>query len=59
MVLIESQASVSLMTIDEIYQYFADNPPTYINKEQAVCYILSVLLQGDSYGVELIQKLAN
>lgn len=46
------------MKFEDIYQFFEDPPPIYLNKELAVCYVLSVLLQQDSYGTELIQKLA-
>jgi DNA-binding PadR family transcriptional regulator len=45
------------MTFDDIYRYFKSPPPVYLNKELAVCYILSVVLQGDSYGTELIDRL--
>jgi DNA-binding PadR family transcriptional regulator len=45
------------MKFDDIYQFFKDPPPFYLNKELAVCYVLSVLLRGDSYGTELIQLL--
>jgi DNA-binding PadR family transcriptional regulator len=45
------------MKFEHIYQFFQDPPPVYLNKELAVCYILSVLLHGDSYGTELIGKL--
>ena len=45
------------MRIEDIYQYFENPPPTYLCQELAVCYILYVLLQGESYGTELIQKL--
>jgi DNA-binding PadR family transcriptional regulator len=45
------------MTFEEIYQFFQEPPPLYLNKELAVCYILSVFLQGDSYGTELIEQL--
>ncbi len=45
------------MTFDDIYRYFQSPPPVYLNKELAVCYILSVVLQGDSYGTELIDRL--
>jgi DNA-binding PadR family transcriptional regulator len=47
------------MKFDDIYQFFQDPPPIYLNKELAVCYVLSVLLRGDSYGTELIQLLEN
>lgn len=46
------------MKFQDIYQFFEDPPPIYLNKELAVCYVLAVLLQQDSYGTELIQKLA-
>lgn len=45
------------MKFDDIYQFFQDPPPNYLNKELAVCYVLSVLLQGESYGTLLIQRL--
>jgi DNA-binding PadR family transcriptional regulator len=47
------------MKFQDIYQFFEDPPPIYLNKELAVCYVLAVLLQQDSYGTELIQKLAD
>lgn len=47
------------MKFEDIYQFFQDPPPFYLNKELAVCYVLSVLLKGDSYGTELIQLLEN
>ena len=46
------------MKFEDIYQFFEDPPPIYLNKELAVCYVLAVQLQQDSYGTELIQKLA-
>lgn len=45
------------MKLEEIYQFFINNPATFLTVEQAVCYVLSVLLEGESYGTELIQKL--
>jgi DNA-binding PadR family transcriptional regulator len=45
------------MKFENIYQFFQDPPPVYLNKELAVCYILSVLLEVDSYGTELIGQL--
>lgn len=47
------------MKFEDIYQFFEDPPPVYLNKELAVCYVLAVLLQQDSYGTELIQQLAD
>jgi DNA-binding PadR family transcriptional regulator len=45
------------MKFEDIYQFFRDPPPNYLNKELAVCYVLAVLLRHDSYGTELIQLL--
>ncbi|MGK7904494.1 MAG: PadR family transcriptional regulator [Hormoscilla sp.] len=42
------------MKINDIYGFFLEPPPIYLNKELAVCYILSVLLGADSYGTELM-----
>jgi hypothetical protein len=49
--------TVNQMKFEDIYQFFRDPPPLYLNKELAVCYILSVLVGGDSYGTELIGRL--
>jgi len=46
-----------MTTFEEIHQFFRNPPPSYLNKELAVCYVLAVLLQQDSYGTELIQLL--
>ncbi len=48
-----------MTTLEEIYQFFQNPPPFYLNKELAVCYVLAVLNQQDSYGTELIQLLEN
>ncbi|MBZ8181357.1 MAG: PadR family transcriptional regulator [Oscillatoria sp. PMC 1051.18] len=45
------------MKFEDIYQYFDSPPPVYLNKEVAVCYVLSVLVRGESYGTELIELL--
>lgn len=45
------------MKFEDIYKFFRNPPPLYLNKELAVCYVLSVLLQGESYGTELIELL--
>ena len=47
------------MKIDDIYHFFQNQPPTYLSQEIAVCYVLSVLLQRESYGTELIQRLTS
>jgi DNA-binding PadR family transcriptional regulator len=48
---------VKRMNFDDIYCFFRNPPPLYLNQELAVCYILDNLLQGDSYGTELIARL--
>jgi DNA-binding PadR family transcriptional regulator len=48
---------IKTMKIQDIYKFFENPPPTYLSQEIAVCYVLSVLLSGESYGTELIQKL--
>jgi len=45
------------MTFEDIYQFFNNPPPTYLNRELAVCYVLDFLLQKESYGTELIEQL--
>lgn len=54
---IQSQLAVSGLSLASVRDFFESPPPTYLNKEQAVCYILSVLLKGDSYGTELMNQL--
>ncbi len=51
------QLAIFAMHLDDVYRYFQNPPATYLNQELAVCYVLSVLLRGDSYGTELIQLL--
>jgi DNA-binding PadR family transcriptional regulator len=48
---------VTAMNFEDIYCFFRDPPPLYLNQELAVCYILDILLQDDSYGTELIARL--
>ena len=45
------------MNFEDIYCFFRNPPPLYLNQELAVCYILDLLLEGDSYGTELIARL--
>ncbi|SRR4028118_1342340 len=45
------------MKFEDIYQFFSNPPPFYLNQELAVCYVLAVLSEGESYGTELIQRL--
>ncbi len=46
-----------MMKFEDIYAFFRTPPYHHLNKELVVCYILSVLVRGDSYGSELIHKL--
>ncbi|MGG6262786.1 PadR family transcriptional regulator [Leptolyngbya sp. AN03gr2] len=46
------------MTLDNIFSYLQSPPPRYINPEIAVCYILAVLLEGDSYGSHLVKQIS-
>jgi len=55
--IVVSHSKTHIMKFEDIYQFFKDPPPFYLNKELAVCYVLAVLLKGDSYGTELIQLL--
>lgn len=48
---------VAPMKLEDIYHFFENPPPTYLCQELAVCYVVYVLLQGESYGTELIQRL--
>jgi DNA-binding PadR family transcriptional regulator len=50
---------VKNMKFEDIYRFFQAPPPFYLNKELAVCYVLAVLIRGDSYGTELIHLLEN
>jgi len=45
------------MRIEDIYAFYKQPPAIFLNQELAVCYILSVLLEKESYGTELIQQL--
>jgi len=46
------------MKFQDIYRFFQDPPPIYLEKEVAVCYILATLLKkGNSYGTALISNI--
>ncbi len=45
------------MKIEDIYRFFQNPPLTYLGHELAVGYVLFVLLQGESYGIEILQRL--
>ncbi len=45
------------MKFDDIYQFFENPPPHYLNRELAVCYILAILVQGESYGTQMLETL--
>jgi DNA-binding PadR family transcriptional regulator len=45
------------MKLQDIYQYFQSPQPIFLNQEMAVCYVLAILSESDSYGTEFIQQL--
>jgi len=45
------------MNLEDIYRFFQNPPPIHLSREQAACYVLSILLRRDSYGTELITML--
>ncbi|MBW4471873.1 MAG: PadR family transcriptional regulator [Stenomitos rutilans HA7619-LM2] len=45
------------MSLETVYQFFQAPPPRQLNQELAVCYVLSTLLQRDSFASEMIQLL--
>lgn len=45
------------MQFEDVHKFFREPPSIYLNKELAVCYVLTILLQQDSYGTELIHQL--
>jgi DNA-binding PadR family transcriptional regulator len=45
------------MKFQDIYKFFSNPPLLYLNQELAVCYVLAILLEGESYGTELIARL--
>ncbi len=47
------------MNIEQVFQFFRSPPPAYLRPEVAVCYVLSVLLEGESYATELRKRLEN
>jgi DNA-binding PadR family transcriptional regulator len=47
----------AIVKLQDVYCYFQSTQPIFLNEELAVCYILSILLEMDSYGTELIQHL--
>jgi len=48
-----------VMRLEEIYNFFQNPPPTFIGPELTVCYLLSVLLQRDTYATELVLHVEN
>lgn len=45
------------MKLQDIYRFFEEPQPIFLNLEITVCYVLSVLLEHDSYATELIENL--
>jgi DNA-binding PadR family transcriptional regulator len=46
------------VNFDDIERYFREPHVVHLNPELAVCYILHTLLENDTYGSELVQRLA-
>lgn len=47
------------MKIDDIYHFFQSPPPIFLNQELTICYVSAILIDSESYGTELIQRLSN
>ena len=47
------------MNLEQVFQFFRNPPPAYLRPELALCYVLSVLLEGESYATELRSRLNN
>lgn len=44
-------------TLQDIYRFFQTPQVIFLNQELTVCYLLSILIKGDSYGTEFVQAL--
>lgn len=45
------------LTFEDIYRFFQTPQPIFLNQELTVCYLMSILIDSESYGTELVQKL--
>lgn len=45
------------LTFEDIYRFFQTPQPIFLNQELTVCYLMSVLVESESYGTELVQNL--
>ncbi|MGG6268369.1 PadR family transcriptional regulator [Leptolyngbya sp. AN03gr2] len=45
------------LTFDDIYRFFQTPQPIFLNQELTVCYLMSILVESESYGTELVQNL--
>ncbi len=45
------------MNLEQVYQFFRNPQPAYLRPEVAVCYVLSVLVEQESYATELSKRL--
>ena len=45
------------MKFEDVYRFFQEPQPVYVNGEAAASYVVLVLLQGDSYATEILQRL--
>ncbi|MBE9012499.1 helix-turn-helix transcriptional regulator, partial [Pseudanabaenaceae cyanobacterium LEGE 13415] len=43
--------------LEDIYRFFQTPQPIFLNQELTVCYLMSVLVESESYGTELVQTL--
>ncbi len=44
-------------TLQDIYRFFQTPQIVFLNQELTVCYLLSILVQNESYGTEFVQLL--
>jgi DNA-binding PadR family transcriptional regulator len=44
-------------TLQDIYQFFQTPQVIFLNQQLTVCYLLSILVESESYGTEFVQSL--
>lgn len=44
-------------TLQDIYRFFQTPQVIFLNQQLTVCYLLSILVESDSYGTEFVQSL--
>lgn len=45
------------MRLEDIYRFFQEFQPLYLTNEAAACYVVFLLLEGDTYATEILQRL--